>query len=87
MTCVCMYPCLCVYISAAPHMCGCTRESENNLECHFSLGTPALFSRDGVCQWPDADQLRQVSQPGIKPTSDGARSVCHSARLLELVYL
>lgn len=61
--------------------------AQHNLECHFSPGTPTLFSRDGVCQWPDVHQQRQVSHPGIKPTSDGAGSVYHSARLLELVYL
>lgn len=85
--CLNVSPCLCMCISAVLDMCGCTREPENNLECHFSLGTPTLFSRDRVCQWPDAHQLRQVSQPGIKPTSDGAGSVCHRAQLLELVYL
>lgn len=80
-------PCLCVCISAALHVCGYTREPEHNLECHFSPGTPTLFSRDGVCQWSNVHQLRQVSHPGIKPTSDGAGSMYHSARLLELVYL
>lgn len=85
--CMCVHVCACLCISAAPHVCRYTREPEHSLECHFSPGTPTLFSRDGVCQWPNVHQLRQVSHPGIKPTSDGARSVHHSARLLELVYL